>query len=101
MTTDNGLLTTLQLQNARIINIQRFSISEDRNDYPQPNRSFSGGHCHHNENKELAGDVLKETRKSYKRQIHSVEHQLDAHEHRNHISLDDYADHSNREEHSR
>ena len=40
---------------------------------------------------------LEETRKSDERQVHGIEHQLDAHEHRDHVALNDYADHADRE----
>ena len=48
--------------------------------------------------KQLTRDVLKETRKRNERQVHGIQHQLDAHEHRDHVALDDHADVANREQ---
>ena len=65
---------------------------------PKPNRSFGRRHGHDDENEQLTRDVLKETRKRDERQVHGIEHQLNAHEHRDHVALDDHADHANREQ---
>jgi hypothetical protein len=46
----------------------------------------------------LPGDILKETSKRNERQVHGVEHQLDAHEHRDDVSLNDDAHHADREQ---
>src|SRR5512132_3740427 len=91
----------LQLQNARIIHIQRLSITKDRNNDPQTDRSFSSSDCHYDEHKKLPGNVLKKTCEGDKREVHSVQHQLDAHEHCNDVSLDDHARDADREQHRR
>src|SRR5713101_1383871 len=90
----------LQFQYARIIHIQRLAIAKDGNDYSQPDRGFSCCHSHYNKNEKLARDVLKKTRESNERQIHCIEHQLDAHEHRNYVSLDHNARYADSEKDS-
>src|SRR6266404_1687259 len=101
---DCGRLTTdhsqpLQFQDARIVNIQRFTIAKDGEDDPQAHGGFGRGDRHHDKDEQLSRDITKETGKSDKRQVHGVEHQLDAHEHRDHVALDHYAYHADREEH--
>src|SRR5688572_26060411 len=70
-----------QLQNTRVINIKRLAIAKDRDDDPQTNSSFRRSDRHDDEHKELSRHVLKKTGKRDKRQIHGVQHQLNAHEH--------------------
>ena len=88
----------LQLQNAGLVHIKRLAITKDRNDDSQTHRSFRSRDRHHDEHEKLPGHVLKETRERHERQIHSIQHQLDTHEHRDHVALDDHARHSNREQ---
>src|SRR5882762_8355041 len=94
-----SILTTdhkLKLQNTRIVHIQRFPITKDGNDDSQTHCGLGGGDSHHNEDKQLSGNVMIKARESHKRQIHGIQHQLDAHEHRNHITLDQHAHYADR-----
>jgi hypothetical protein len=86
----------LKLQNTCIIHVERFAIAEDSDDNAKSNRRFRRRYGHHYENKKLTGDILKVTGESNKREIHGVEHQLNAHEQRDHVALDDYAGRANR-----
>ena len=86
-----------QLQNARLIHVQRLTIAEDGDNDSQTHRRFRGRYGHNDEHKKLSGDVLKETRKRNEGQIHSIQHQLNAHEHRDDVALDDHTRHADRE----
>ena len=91
-------LYALEFQYARIIDVQRFAITEDCDDDSQAHRSLGSSDGHNYKNKELTGDILKETSKRDEGQIHSVEHQLNTHEHGDHISFDNDADDTNGEQ---
>jgi hypothetical protein len=92
---------TSQFQYARLVNIQRFPVAKDGDNYAQAHGGFGSGDRHHNENEKLTGHILKETRECDERKIHGIEHQLNAHEHRDHVSLDHHASHANSEQHGR
>src|SRR6185369_2530436 len=62
---------TLQLQNTRIVYIERFTISKDRNDDPEANSCFGCSNCHHDEYKQLSGNILEETGKRNESQVYS------------------------------
>src|SRR5215470_12406114 len=86
----------LQLQNIRVVDVERFAVAEDSDDNSQTNGGFGSRNGHYNKDEKLSGDVPEVTGKGDKRQIHGVEHQLNTHEHRNNIPFDDYARHAYR-----
>jgi hypothetical protein len=90
-----------EFENASVIDIQRFAVAENCNDDAQAHSRFSRRHSHNNEDEKLARDILKETRKGDERQVHGVEHQLDAHEHRDYVALYNYACGANRKQNRR
>ena len=51
------------------------------------------------EHDHLAADVVERVGERDEREVHRVEHQLDAHEHHDHVAADEHADRADREEH--
>jgi len=49
---------------------------------PRPTAASAARDCHDDEDKQLSRHVAKITREGPQRQIHGIQHQLDAHEHR-------------------
>src|SRR5215204_371987 len=92
---------TLQSQQARVVNVERFAVTEDGDDDAEADGGFGGRDRHHDEDEELPRHVTEVTGEGDERQVDGVEHQLDAHEHLDGVALDDDADHPDGEQHGR
>ena len=85
------------LQNARVIDVNRLAVAEERDDDPEADSSFGRGDTHYHEYKKLSGHIGVVPRERYERKIYGIEHQLDAHEHPEGVALEDNADRADRE----
>src|SRR5215204_4106956 len=92
---------TLKSQEARVVDVERFAVTEDGDDDAETHGGFGGRDRHHDEDEELPRHVAEVTGEGDERQVDGVEHQLDAHEHLDGVALDDDADHADGEEHGR
>src|SRR5487761_2353785 len=59
----------------------RRAAPEDRHHDAEPDRHLGGGDDHDEEHNRLTADVAQGPRKGHEREVHGVEHQLEAHEH--------------------
>src|SRR5215210_7406371 len=91
----------LKSQNARVVHVERLAVAEDGDDNPEPHGGLGGRDRHHDEDEELPRHVSEVAGEGDERQVHGVEHQLDAHEHLDGVALDDDADHADGEQHGR
>src|SRR4051794_6693084 len=70
----------------------------DRHDDGGPHHHLRGGHDHDEERHDLAGDGAAGAGGRDQREVHRVEHQLDAHEHDDRVAPDEDAHGADREE---
>src|SRR5215217_3304184 len=70
----------------------------DRHDDREPHDDLGGGDDHDEERHDLTVDGAVRPREGDQRQVHRVEHQLDAHEHDDGVAPDEDADGADREE---
>src|SRR5215207_6857979 len=64
----------------------------DRHDDGEPDDDLGGGHDHEEERHDLAVDGAARPGEGDQRQVHRVEHQLDAHEDDDGVATDEHAD---------
>src|SRR5690606_2874357 len=74
-------LHDLVLQKARVVHVHRNPVSEERYDDAQANGSLACRDSHYHKYEKLACHVSVVSRERDERQVNSIEHQLDAHEH--------------------
>ena len=67
----------------------------------RPDRDFGGRDREREEHDHLAVDVVELVGERDEREVHRVEHQLDAHEHHEHVAAHEHADRADGEEHRR
>src|SRR5512135_2868006 len=88
----------LQLQQVHAIGIQSFACTEYRNDDGQSNGGFRGGDHHDKEDEDLTAQGVPVRGERHEAQVHGVEHQLDRHEDRDDVALDEKAEYAAGEE---
>ena len=81
-----------------MVDIERFACAVYGDDDGQPDRGFSGGDDHYEENKNLSGQLMPVRREGDERQIHAIQHQLDRHEDGDDVALDQESAHAAGEE---
>src|SRR3989454_293967 len=78
-----------QFQQVHAFNVQRLPVARDQDDDSQAHGRFRRRHHDHKQNKHLAIELAESLAEGDKRQIHSVQHQLDGHENRDDVALED------------
>ena len=73
--------------------------AQDGHDDAEADHHFGGGDDHHEEHGGLAADVAELAGQRDEREVHGVEHQLDAHEHHQRVAAHHHADDADGEQH--
>src|ERR1700678_113767 len=79
----------LQLQQVHTIDIQRLARAEYGDDDGQTHRSFGRGHHHYKEHENLPIQRPQLRGERHKRQVHTIQHQLNGKKNRDDIALDE------------
>src|ERR1700752_3054256 len=77
-----AILSRSKLERVHFVDVERFAVSEYRDDDRESNRSFGGGYGHHDEDKQLAVYVAKEAGERDQREVSGVQHELNAQKYR-------------------
>src|SRR5208337_3760147 len=72
----------------------------DGNDDGQAHRGLGGGHHHHEEDENLSAKRVPVRGEGDERKVHAVQHQLDRHENRDDVALDQKPEHTTCEQDS-
>src|SRR6478735_6736622 len=91
-------LLDLELEQVRVVDGGTAPAAEDGHDDRQPDDHLGGGHHHHEEREDDAIEVAPDVREGHQRQVHGIEHQLDAHEHHDCVFPDQEANRSDAEQ---
>src|SRR5688572_19600381 len=92
-----GSNVTLPPQQVEVLDVDRLGVAEDRDDDREPDRRFRGSHGHHEEDEDLSLDPDR-ARERNEREVHGVEHELDAHEQDDRVAADHHAEDADREQ---
>src|SRR5260370_17553377 len=77
-----------------MVHIQSFTRAIDSNDDRQSHRGLGGGHYHDEEDEHLPAERVPVRGEGNKRKVHAVQHQLDRHENRDDVALDQEPEHA-------
>src|ERR1700690_3331230 len=80
------------LQHPHVVGGGAAPASEDRDDDREADGHFGGGDDQGEEHEHLAPHIVELTGESHEREVHRVEHQLDAHEHDQHVAAHEDTD---------
>src|SRR6476469_525670 len=89
------------LQQVGVVHGGRPAGTEDRHDDREPDDHLGRGHHHYEEGHDLAVQRAVDARERDQRQVHRVQHQLDAHEHDDRVAPDQHPDRADGEQQSR
>src|SRR5260370_8583430 len=77
-----------------MVHIQSFTRAIDSNDDRQSHRGLGGGHYHDEEDEHLPAERVPVRGEGHERKVHAVQHQLDRHEDRDDVALDQEPEHA-------
>jgi hypothetical protein len=88
----------LQFQEVHAFNVKGLPVPRRQNDNRQSHRGFRGGHYDHEQNENLAVQLVHGLAESYKGQVRGVEHQLDGHKNGDDVALENKCQHAQAEQ---
>src|SRR5262245_16711040 len=83
---------------AGVFDVHGVAVAYQTDDDRQSDGDLDGGHHHDHERQDLALVVADLAAERDQRQVRGVQHQLDAHEHDDHVAAREHADHADHED---
>src|SRR3954447_13716746 len=93
------LIRASALQHPHVVGGGPTPSAEDRHDDGEAHGDLGGGDHQGEEHERLPAHVVELPGEGHEREVHRVQHQLDAHEHHEHVAADQHADRTDGEYH--